>query len=113
MNFRDTTKSPTTPPLDRGLYRVSVVGDCYQAECELDLRQDHALEESTGNSHVTCQGDELYLTKSLGDLYGVGVPGALRTVNVRIVRDGKPLYDGAIEQGCSKLGFCVDPFGPL
>jgi hypothetical protein len=104
VQFQDASKRPA---LDSASYHFDVDGYCYHAECDLDLR---ASVSTIGllDSSVKCHGDEITIITAVSEVVGFSVPAALKTMRVRILRDGLIIYDEVVgTRACPEQGLCV------
>ncbi len=94
------------PLLDPGIYHLDLTGYCYRAECNIDLRESFADHEVWPDSKVSCRGS-VDLINTNESVTGLLVPHALKTLNLRVMRNGAKSYDGDIltDEPCTS-SFC-------
>ena len=82
------------PPLEPGVYRITITGDCYHSDCDLEIRPGGPGLDAMGYSTPTCRGEQqLQLVVNTRDVIGFMVP--LERIHVRMLRDQKLYYQGA------------------
>jgi hypothetical protein len=99
---------PTLPGLaDQAIYDLDVSGDCYHAECTLDLRESPTQLDDWLAAKLKCRGDNITFNTTESAVDGFMVPRAVRTLHVRVLRNGSKLYDDTVGRHACPYGFCV------
>lgn len=101
----DRPGRPWFNSFDAGEYRFQVDGDQYAAVCTLSVPGDRDVSSR-------CEGDELdFLVNN--SIQAMLIPARLRSVRVRITRNGAPLFSGLItpSTSCQAPGAARSPDG--
>jgi len=95
--------------LDPGFYHFDASGFCYHAECDLDLRDPPMGLPPEGwfRSRRKCRGDELSFVTGLSVVSGFMAPAAVKKLKLRVVRDGKVLFDDTVDEHACSPHFCL------
>jgi len=107
VQFQDLAKPGELPGLDNALYQIEVDGYCYHTECNLDLR---APLTAIGmlESRVKCRGGDIGWVGTEWQVMGLSVPAAVKTIRVRVLRNGLSVYDDTVgTHPCPERGLCV------
>lgn len=105
--FSGRSDSKYTPPLEPGVYRITITGDCYHSDCDLEIRPGGPGLDAMGYSTPTCRGEQFHLLANTWDVIGFMVP--LERIHVRILRDQKLYYEGAPQKQCAEGAVCILP----
>jgi hypothetical protein len=107
--YLDDSTRATWSPLGVGKYRILVTGDCFSAECQVEVRDGETSINDPSYRNIACRGGRLDLATTEFHVIGFNVPRALRRISVRILRNDQTFYEGSPGQDCPDEGFCVFP----
>jgi len=106
ISFTDPTQ-PSPGLADQAVYALDVSGYCYHAQCTLDLRTAHEQLDDWLTPKLKCRGSSITFNTSESAVDGFMVPRALRTLHVRLIRNGSKMYDDTLGRHACAYGFCV------
>jgi hypothetical protein len=99
---------PTRPGLaDQAMYSLDVSGYCYHVECTLDLREAPEQLDGWLDSRLKCRGSSITFRTTETTVDGFLVPRALRTLHVRLHRNGLQIFDDTLGRHPCPYGFCI------
>jgi hypothetical protein len=104
--------------LPGGEYSITVTGAGYATECSVFWKDPPADTGRPELGSIRCRGDELLVHSASGYFAGLTIRATPPVVKVRIVRNGKVIYDDAVSPNYDvdmhpPPGICINYAAPL